>query len=75
MWHLLTFVVPKGIDGFRVDTVNMYSKNPSFADAPVTDVSAAWQEAGLVYCNGPRMNEYVYLLYRRIIAEDTLTID
>lgn len=35
----------------------MYSKDPSFPDAPITDPGSEWQEAGLVYCNGPKMNE------------------
>lgn len=55
----MLFWLNKGVDGFRVDTVNMYSKPPGLPDAPMTDPDAEWQEAGLVYCNGPRMNEYL----------------
>lgn len=53
----MIFWLDKGVDGFRIDTVNMYSKHPDFADAPITDPGAECQEAGLVYCNGPKMNE------------------
>ncbi|KAK3075019.1 hypothetical protein LTR53_002054 [Teratosphaeriaceae sp. CCFEE 6253] len=53
----MIFWLEKGIDGFRVDTVNMYSKDPAFPDAPVTDPTADWQMAGTVFCNGPQMNE------------------
>lgn len=53
----MIFWLDKGVDGFRVDTVNMYSKPPAFRDAPITDPGADFQEAGLVYCNGPKMNE------------------
>ena len=49
----------RGVDGFRIDTVNMYSKPPGLPDAPVKDSSTPWQDAGLVYCNGPRMDEYL----------------
>ncbi|KAI5270985.1 alpha-glucosidase [Aureobasidium subglaciale] len=49
----------KGVDGFRIDTVNMYSKPTGYPDAPIKDPAAEWQEAGLVYCNGPRMDEYL----------------
>jgi oligo-1,6-glucosidase len=49
----------RGVDGFRIDTVNMYSEPPGLHDAPVKDPSTLWQDAGLVYCNGPRMDEYL----------------
>ena len=49
----------RGVDGFRIDTVNMYSKPPGLPDAPVKDATTPWQDAGLVYCNGPRMDEYL----------------
>ncbi|KAL1307009.1 hypothetical protein AAFC00_005638 [Neodothiora populina] len=55
----MTFWLDKGVDGFRVDTVNMYSKPPTYPDARITDPGAAWQEAGQVYCNGPRMHEFL----------------
>jgi oligo-1,6-glucosidase len=37
----------------------MYSKPPGLPDAPVKDPSTPWQDAGSVYCNGPRMDEYL----------------
>lgn len=49
----------KGVDGFRIDTVNMYSKPADFPDAPITDPESPWQDAGMIYCNGPRMDEYL----------------
>jgi oligo-1,6-glucosidase len=30
----------RGVDGFRIDTVNMYSKPPGLPDAPVTEREA-----------------------------------
>ncbi|KAH8705868.1 maltase [Talaromyces proteolyticus] len=55
----MEFWLRKGIDGFRVDTVNMYSKDPSFRDAQVLDSSIEWQAAPHLFCNGPRIHEYV----------------
>ncbi|KAF2157662.1 glycoside hydrolase family 13 protein [Myriangium duriaei CBS 260.36] len=55
----MRFWLNKGVDGFRVDTVNMYSKDPAFADAPVIDPTSEFQFAGYQYCNGPRMHEFL----------------
>ncbi|OBT97898.1 hypothetical protein VE01_03973 [Pseudogymnoascus verrucosus] len=55
----MEFWLRKGVDGFRVDTVNMYSKDPEYRDAPVIDVGEKWQFAASLYCNGPRMHEYL----------------
>ncbi|KAF4974603.1 hypothetical protein FZEAL_8530 [Fusarium zealandicum] len=55
----MEFWLERGVDGFRVDTVNMYSKLQDFPDAPVVDPTAPYQPAGLLYCNGPRMHEFL----------------
>ncbi|KAF7591984.1 hypothetical protein BBP40_000831 [Aspergillus hancockii] len=55
----IQFWLDRGVDGFRVDTVNMYSKPPGLPDAPITDPKAAFQPAGMLYCNGPRMHEFL----------------
>lgn len=70
----MIFWLEKGVDGFRVDTVNMYSKDPSFPDAPITDPNSEWQEAGLVYCNGPRMNEYLSEMNAILSRYDAMTV-
>ncbi|KAF2174128.1 glycoside hydrolase family 13 protein [Zasmidium cellare ATCC 36951] len=70
----MLFWLEKGVDGFRVDTVNMYSKPPGLPDAPITDPSAEWQEAGLVYCNGPRMNEYLSEMNAILSRYDAMTV-
>jgi alpha-glucosidase len=55
----MEFWLDRGVDGFRVDTVNMYSKPPTLHDAPVVDPETPYQPAGMVYCNGPRMHEFL----------------
>lgn len=55
----MEFWLERGVDGFRVDTVNMYSKPIDFPDAPITDSKALFQPAGMLYCNGPRMHEFL----------------
>ncbi|KAI5460433.1 putative maltase MLT3 [Mariannaea sp. PMI_226] len=55
----MEFWLSRGIDGFRIDTVNLYSKPDGLPDAPVIDTSEATQPAHYLYCNGPRIHEYI----------------
>jgi alpha-glucosidase/glucan 1,6-alpha-glucosidase len=55
----MEFWLRKGVDGFRIDTVNMYSKDPGLRDAPIIDPEAEWQFAAEYYCNGPHMHIYL----------------
>lgn len=55
----MRFWLDRGIDGFRVDTVNKYSKFLDFPDAPVTDLKSYIQPAPQFWCNGPRIHEFI----------------
>ncbi|KAK0385602.1 hypothetical protein NLU13_6779 [Sarocladium strictum] len=55
----MEFWLKRGVDGFRIDTVNMYSKPPGLPDGPIIDPHSEYQPAGMLYCNGPRMAEYL----------------
>lgn len=50
------FGLEKGVDGFRIDTVNMYSKCPvsELRDASVEDKDVFEQPAWTLYAKGPR---------------------
>jgi oligo-1,6-glucosidase len=64
----------KGVDGFRIDTVNMYSKPMDFPDAPILDADSPWQDAGLLYCNGPRMDEYLTEMNEILALYDAMSV-
>ncbi|KAK4150551.1 glycoside hydrolase superfamily [Chaetomidium leptoderma] len=55
----MRFWLDKGVDGFRVDCVNMYSKGVEFKDAPIVDPRFYEQPAWLYYANGPRIHEFL----------------
>lgn len=55
----MIFWLEKGIDGFRIDTVNKYSKDISFPDADITDPGEVTQPAAKHYNNGPRIHEFL----------------
>jgi len=53
------FWLDRGVDGFRVDTVNLYSKNTAYPDAPVLLQGEKYQPAFQYFTNGPRMHEWL----------------
>ena len=63
------FWLRKGVDGFRVDTVNMYSKTAGLPDAPVTDPHSYDQPASSMYCNGPRMHEFLREMNQKVLSQ------
>ncbi|EMD85110.1 glycoside hydrolase family 13 protein [Bipolaris maydis ATCC 48331] len=69
----MEFWLKRGVDGFRVDTVNMYSKG-DMRDAPITDPGSEWQFAGYQYCNGPRMDEFLGEMNQILEKYDAMTV-
>ncbi|KAJ1023609.1 hypothetical protein NDA16_003226 [Ustilago loliicola] len=70
----MEFWLEKGVNGFRVDTVNMYSKPMDFPDAPVVDPGAETQPAGMLYCNGPFMHTYLKEMGAILEKYDAMTV-
>lgn len=69
------FWLEKGVDGFRIDTVNLYSKTPGFPDAPIIDPGAEFQAGFKLYCNGPRMHEFLKEMHDKTFGRyDTFTV-
>lgn len=56
---IMEFWLEKGIDGFRMDVINMISKVPGLPDAPITLPGRKWQPGDMYYAYGPRLNEYL----------------
>ncbi len=53
----MTFWFEKGVDGFRLDVINLISKDQRFLD---DDGSIALQEMDVkFYTDGPRVHEYM----------------
>ena len=74
------FWLRRGLDGFRIDTVNKYSKDITFPDAAITDPSSVTQPAMPHYSNGPRMYEFlsemheVFSQYRTFDGQEIMTV-
>lgn len=69
------FWLDKGVDGFRVDTVNLYSKNMEFPDVEVSDLRSEYQPAPMHFANGPRMHEFLTELDTQVLSKyDVMTV-
>ncbi|KAH8754044.1 glycoside hydrolase superfamily [Hyaloscypha finlandica] len=55
----MIFWLERGIDGFRINIVNKYSKDIEFPDAPIVEPWEETQPASEFYNNGPRIHEYL----------------
>jgi alpha-glucosidase len=71
----MEFWLQKGVDGFRIDTANMYSKGTELPDAPVIDQGIFEQPASSLFCNGPRMHEFLREMNTQVLSKyDTMTV-
>ncbi|OAQ59701.1 maltase [Pochonia chlamydosporia 170] len=64
----MRFWLDRGVDGFRIDTVNKYSKRQDYVDAPITDPASEHQPAPEMWCNGPRIHEFINEMNREALA-------
>lgn len=62
---LLTFWAKKGVSGFRMDVINLISKDQSF---PMDDGSVPPGDGRRFYTDGPRVHEYVKELNAKVFA-------
>lgn len=78
VYDLMHFWLDKGVDGFRMDVINMISKpwnaDGSLPDAPV--VRPGFLQPGFAMsCNGPRLTEFLREMRREVLDHyDTLTV-
>ncbi|KAK4238933.1 glycoside hydrolase superfamily [Achaetomium macrosporum] len=64
----MRFWLDRGVDGFRIDTVNKYSKRTDFPDAPITMPGAPHQPAPEMWCNGPRIHEFLHEMQTQVLS-------
>lgn len=59
VYDTMRFWLEKGVDGFRMDVINLISKDPLLPDAKVVDPSKKYHHGCEHYANGPRVHEYL----------------
>ncbi|MFE8699249.1 alpha,alpha-phosphotrehalase [Cytobacillus sp. FJAT-54145] len=68
VYHMMNFWLDKGVDGFRLDVINLISKDQSFTDDPTGD-------GRKYYTDGPRIHEYLQEMNKEVFSKyDILTV-
>lgn len=74
VFKMMDWWVQKGVDGFRMDVINMISKVPGLPDAPVLSADR-YQNGGQYFLNGPRLLEFLGEMKREVLSHyDLITV-
>jgi oligo-1,6-glucosidase len=74
VYDMMLWWLEKGIDGFRMDVINMISKVPGLPDAPVTG-PGPYQWGGQYFIHGPRLLEFLDEMKREVLSRyDIITV-
>lgn len=72
VYDMMTFWLEKGVDGFRLDVINLISKDQRFLD---DDGSAAPGDGRKFYTDGPRVHEYMREMNQEVFSKyDSMTV-
>ncbi|SEU24067.1 glycoside hydrolase family 13 protein [Stigmatella erecta] len=74
VYSMMRFWLDKGVDGWRMDTINMLSKPPDYPEGrPIRGSSLT--EGQPYFLNGPRIHEYLQEMHREVLAHyDVMTV-
>ncbi|MBH0166941.1 alpha,alpha-phosphotrehalase [Fictibacillus sp. 7GRE50] len=72
VYEMMNYWFEKGVDGFRLDVINLISKNQDF---PNDDGSIAPGDGRRFYTDGPRVHEYMQEMNKEVFSKyDVLTV-
>lgn len=63
----MRFWFEKGVDGFRIDTANLYSKVQSFPDGPPAPKNPPFGNPSPWCSNGPRIHEFFQEIRKKVL--------
>lgn len=65
VYEMMRWWLDRGVDGFRMDVINLISKNPDYPDGPVRP-GAEYGDGFAHYSAGPRLHEYLQEMRREV---------
>ena len=74
IYDMMRWWSDQGVNGFRMDVINMIAKDPELPDAPVID-SSPYQWGGQFFINGSRLRYYLREMYVKVLSKyDLMTV-
>ncbi|BBI33937.1 glycoside hydrolase family 13 protein [Cohnella abietis] len=74
VYDLMTFWLDKGVDGFRMDVINMLSKAEGLPDGKVRE-GFKYGDGVPLYCDGPKIHDYLQEMNREVLSKyDIMTV-
>ncbi|GIM96640.1 glycoside hydrolase family 13 protein [Paractinoplanes toevensis] len=75
VYEMMRWWLDRGVDGFRMDVINMISKVLPLEDGRLT-AGQAYADGSAGYINGPRNHEFLHEMYEQVFAgrEGLLTV-
>ncbi|MFZ8758330.1 glycoside hydrolase family 13 protein [Microbacterium sp. HMH0099] len=67
VYDMMRWWLDRGIDGFRMDVINLISKRLPLSDAPERP-EGGWADGSPLYMNGPRLHEFLQEMHREVFA-------
>ncbi|MCA0150352.1 alpha,alpha-phosphotrehalase [Rossellomorea vietnamensis] len=72
LYEMMHFWLKKGVDGFRLDVINLISKDQDFPD---DDGSVAPGDGRKFYTDGPKVHEYMQEMNKEVFSQyDIMTV-
>ncbi len=68
VYEMMRWWLARGVDGFRMDVINMISKDPALPDGPARPGSL-YGDGGRHFLCGPRIHEFVHELRLEVFGE------
>ena len=74
VFDMMHWWLKQGVDGFRMDVINLISKRPGLPDIPPVNADR-YQFNGDYYANGPRLLEFLDEMKRNVLSRyDLITV-
>jgi oligo-1,6-glucosidase len=75
VYAMMRWWLDRGVDGFRMDVINMISKDPALPDGRLP-VGHAYADGSASFVNGPRIHEFLQEMHEEVFAgrDELLTV-
>jgi oligo-1,6-glucosidase len=67
VYAMMRWWLDRGVDGFRMDVINMISKDPALPDGRVLG-NEPYGDGGEFFIDGPNLHDYLQEMHREVVA-------